>query len=93
MGIQKELNWQSVPRYTLTRSWYFFYHMLKVAGNGISRRHTLELQSVKYSLLQYPKNPKVGPNWRAGVLLARVPDALKRGSFGFLASTLLQNIF
>ena len=21
-------------------------------------------QSVKYSLLQYPKNPKVGPNWR-----------------------------
>ena len=23
------------------------------------------LQSVKYSFLQYPKNPEVGPNWRA----------------------------
>ena len=39
---------------------------------GISRRHTQStkiaqgLQSAKYSLLKYPKNPNVGPNWRAG---------------------------
>ena len=33
------------------------------------------LQSVKYFLLQYPQNPKVGPNWRGN----------------FLTSILLQN--
>ena len=50
------------------------------AGNGPSRRHirgskiAKGLQSVKYSLLQYPKNPKVGPNWRAK----------KTDPFGFL---------
>ena len=50
----------------------------KQAGNGISRRHikgskiAQELQSVKYSPPQYPKNPKGGLNCRAkrGILLA-----------------------
>ena len=40
------------------------------------------LQIVKYSLVQYPKNPQVGPNWRA-----------KRGTLSdFSTSILSQNI-
>ena len=59
----------------------------KQAGNSIRQRHTegskiAQGESVQYSLLQYPKNPKVGPNWRA-----------KKGNiWNFLTSILLQNI-
>ena len=61
----------------------------KQARNGISRRHiyaskiTKGLQSI---LLHYPKNPKVGPNWRAGGPLA-YPRRAKRDTFSdFLTS-------
>ena len=47
----------------------------------------------KYFLLQYPKNSKVGTNWRVGTSLVRSPGALKGGTLSdFSTSILLQNI-
>ena len=55
------------------------------AGNGISRRNIEDSKIAKglqrISVLQYPKNPKVGTNWRA-----------KLGTFWDFATFQSQNI-